>query len=85
MLIIHKIDDFLFTIFPELKGGGNEMIINTLKNYYTYGPYQPIVTIENDWVKIEIDTPKILSQETDYKKTTNLPQYHWYQLRWHGI
>jgi Flp pilus assembly protein TadD len=72
MQIIHKIDDFLFTIFPELMGGGNELIINTLKQYYTYGPYQPKVSIENDWVKIEIDTPTILSQESDYKKTIAL-------------
>jgi tetratricopeptide (TPR) repeat protein len=72
MQIIHKIDDFLFTIFPELMGGGNELIINTLKDYYTYGPYKPKVTIENDWVKIELDTPTILSQEADYKKTIAL-------------
>ena len=72
MQIIHKIDDFLFTIFPELMGGGNELIINTLKVYYAYGPYQPKVTIENDWVKIELDIPSILSQEADYKKTIAL-------------
>ncbi|MBK9329758.1 MAG: tetratricopeptide repeat protein [Sphingobacteriales bacterium] len=72
MQIIHKIDDFLFTIFPEFIGGGNDLIINTLKSYYTYGPYQPKVVIENNWVKIEIDTPTILSQENDYKKIVAL-------------
>jgi tetratricopeptide (TPR) repeat protein len=72
MQIIHKIDDFLFTLFPKLMGGGNALIINELINYYTYGPYQPKVTVENDWVKIEIDTPTILSQEADYKKTVAL-------------
>ncbi len=72
MQIIHKIDDFLFTIFPELKGGGNAFIINALEKYYTYGPYKPKVNIENGWVKIEIDTPTIISQEADYKKTVSL-------------
>jgi tetratricopeptide (TPR) repeat protein len=72
MQIIHKIDDFLFTIFPELMGGGNDLIISTLENYYTYGPYKPKVNIDNGWVKIEIDTPTIISQEADYKKTVAL-------------
>ena len=72
MKIIHKIDEFLFTIFPELKGLDHQLITSVLKKFYTYGPFQPIVTIENDLVKIEIDTPTIFSQETDYKKTISL-------------
>ncbi len=73
MQIIHKIDDFLFTIFPKIKmGGGNLFIINELEKYYTYGPYKPKVTIENEWVTIQIDTPTILSQEADYRKTVSL-------------
>lgn len=72
MQIIHKIDDFLFTIFPELLGGDKSLIISTLEKYYTYGPYKPKVNIDNGWVKIEIDTPAIISQEADYKKTVAL-------------
>ncbi len=74
MQIVHKIDDFLFTIFPELLAGKNDnaLIIHTLEKYYTYGPYKPKVSIENDWVKIEIDTTSIISQEADYKKAVAL-------------
>lgn len=72
MQIIHKIDDFLFTIFPEIRGGGNELIISLLEKYYTYGPYKPKVTIDKDWATIEIDSPTITSQEADYKKTVSL-------------
>ncbi len=72
MQIIHKKDDFLFTIFPELKGGNNNLIIATLGKYYTYGPYKPSISIDKEWVIIEIDTPTILSQETDYRKTVAL-------------
>ncbi|MEK6558727.1 MAG: tetratricopeptide repeat protein [Planctomycetota bacterium] len=72
MQIAHKIDDFLFTIFPDLVGGGNDQIISKLEKYYTYGPYKPKVSINNGWVTIEIDTPTILSQETDYRKTVAL-------------
>ena len=73
MQIIHKIDEFLFTIFPKLKmGGGNLLIISELENYYTYGPFKPKVTVENEWVTIQIDTPTIISQDADYRKTVSL-------------
>lgn len=72
MQIIHKIDDFLFTIFPGLTGGGNDLIINTLADYYTYGPYKPNVSIENGLIKIEIDTPTIIAQEKDYRSVIAL-------------
>ena len=72
MEIIHKIDEFLFTIFPELRGGGNKLIISVLQEYYTYGPFKPIISIDNDWITIEIDTQSITSQDADYKKTITL-------------
>jgi Tfp pilus assembly protein PilF len=69
MQIIHKIDEFLFTIFPKLRGGGNDLIISALEKYYTYGPFKPTVIIDQDYVKIIIDTPLIVEQDSDYKKT----------------
>ena len=53
-------------------GGGNDLIISVLESYYTYGPFKPKVSISNDWVTIEINTPAILSQEADYRKTVAL-------------
>jgi len=72
MQIIHKIDNFLFTIFPQIKKGDNNSLIKALEEYYTYGPFKPKVTIAEGWVNIEIDTPSIISQEADYKKTVSL-------------
>lgn len=72
MQIIHKIDDFLFTLFPELMGGGNELIISVLKKYYTYGVFSPKVRIEEDWAIIDIDTQTIFDQEADYQKSVAL-------------
>lgn len=73
MNIFHKLDDFLFTIFPELKnGGGNSLIVNKLEEYYSFGPFKPKVKIDDGWVNIEIDTPTILNQEADYRKTVAL-------------
>lgn len=72
MQIIHKVDDFLFTLFPTIKIGDNESLVNKIQEYYTYGPYKPKVTMDEDWVTIEIDTPTIFSHETDYKKAISL-------------
>lgn len=72
MQILHKIDDFLYTIFPSLKKGDQQSLKDAIHEYYTYGPYKPKVSIEDDWVTIEIDTPTIISQEADYKKVVSL-------------
>ncbi len=72
MQITHKIDDFLFTIFPNIKKGDEQSLINAIQEFYTYGPYKPKVSIEDNWVKINIDTPTIVSQDGDYKKVIAL-------------
>lgn len=70
--IIHKYDDFLFTLFPELRGKQDQEVIIALEKYYTYSVFKPKVLIENGWIKIDIDTPAIISQESDYRKTVAL-------------
>jgi tetratricopeptide (TPR) repeat protein len=72
MQIIHKIDDFLFTIFPNIKKGDEQSLINAIQEFYTYGPYKPKVSIEDNWIKIDIDTPTIVSQDADYNKVIAL-------------
>jgi tetratricopeptide (TPR) repeat protein len=79
MLISHKIDNFLFTIFPELTGGGNDLIIKTLEQFYEYGPFKPKVTIKGEWVNIEININVITSQQDDYRKTVALCEQGKYQ------
>ncbi|CAM3009187.1 tetratricopeptide repeat protein [Flavobacterium frigoris] len=66
MRIIHKIDDFLHTIFPNIKDENN--IINILESFYSYGSHKPKVKIENGFVIVDIDITKIASQENDFKK-----------------
>jgi tetratricopeptide (TPR) repeat protein len=68
MQIIHKIDNFLYTIFPYVVQGDKQSLLNTIQDYYTYGPYKPKVTIDKDFISIEIDTPTILAQDIDYQK-----------------
>ncbi|MEW6110244.1 MAG: tetratricopeptide repeat protein [Nitrospirota bacterium] len=75
MIIIHKIDDFLFNLFPSIKiedkeGRKEEEHLNRLKEeltkFYTFGPYKPEVEVDKDFVKIEIDTSTISSQKSDF-------------------
>ena len=72
MKIIFQKEDFLFTIFPELNNSVDEKIISALQEYYTYNTIIPNVRIEDSLVIIDIDTPKIISQETDYRKVVSL-------------
>lgn len=72
MQIVHKIDEFLFTIFPGLKEISNAQIVEELEKYYSYGPYKPVITIANDAVTIHIDTQAIISQQADYRKVVSL-------------
>jgi len=72
MQIIYVKGDFLNTIFPELTNSENAEIISVLVRYYTFGPFKPKVIIENDLVTINIDTPKILSQDSEYRKVVSL-------------
>ena len=66
MQIIHKVDDFLHTIFPNIKDENH--IISVLEDFYSYGPYKPKVRIENGFVIVDIDINNISNQEIDFRK-----------------
>jgi Flp pilus assembly protein TadD len=72
MQITHKINDFFFTLFPNLISDNKEVIIAAMKKQYTYGPFVPTVTLQEDLVKIDVDTETILTQDADYNKTVAL-------------
>jgi tetratricopeptide (TPR) repeat protein len=73
MQIIHKIDDFFFTLFPELMGVvSDELVIKQLTTYYTFDSVIPKVSIKDKFVIVEIDINLIIYQETDYKKVISL-------------
>jgi Flp pilus assembly protein TadD len=72
MKIIHPLDDFFNTLFPNIGGGSNDLIISKLESYYSYGPFKPSVTIQENQVIVDIDTPAIIEQEADYRKTVAL-------------
>lgn len=66
MRIIHRIDDFLHIIFPNIQD--ESQMIKVLENYYSYGSHKPKVKIENGFVIVDVDIISITSQEIDFKK-----------------
>ena len=68
MIIIHKLNDFLFNLFPKTRDRGSSLdaLREELTDFYTFGPYRPEVEIEGDFVKIEIDTSAISSQKAEF-------------------
>jgi tetratricopeptide (TPR) repeat protein len=74
MQILHKVDDFLYELFPKAKQSGNnlEVLKEEVSRYYAFGPYKPTISVKDGWLKITIDTSIILSQEYDFKKVVSL-------------
>lgn len=72
MQIIHKINDFFFTLFPDLTPDNKDVIADAIKKQYSYGPFIPTVTLQEDLVIIDVDTETIITQDADYNKTIAL-------------
>jgi tetratricopeptide (TPR) repeat protein len=74
MIIIHPIDDFLFSLFPKAKEFENnlESLKDFLKEFYSFGPFKPEVLIQDNYIKINIDTNMIQDQEKDFRKVVSL-------------
>lgn len=74
MQIIFKYDDFLFSLFPEAKqlGCDKGVLLKEIKKYYTIGPFEPSVKLEDEIVIVEIKEPEIKKHEKDYKKVVEL-------------
>lgn len=74
MQIIHKIDDFLFILFPGIWDKDNEELVKKIEEFYTYSVFKPKVSIKDGLIIVDIDTPAIISQESDYRKVVSLSE-----------
>lgn len=72
MHIAHRIDEFLYELFPDVKPGDNEALKQAVVVFYTYESVKPLVKISDDWVEIEIDTPFISSIRSKFKSVVSL-------------
>ncbi|RZJ93906.1 MAG: tetratricopeptide repeat protein [Hymenobacter sp.] len=74
MTIVHKVNDFLYSLFPETELFGKDpaRLTDYLTDFYTFGPYRPKVTIDGDVVTVQVDTKAINSQQGEYNKILQL-------------
>ncbi|MFA5857586.1 MAG: tetratricopeptide repeat protein [Elusimicrobiota bacterium] len=77
MIIIHKLDNFLFELFPKTKvmdGSNIDKLRKELISYYTFGPYKPKVEIDEikNIVSISIDINLIATQKKDFDTVISL-------------
>jgi tetratricopeptide (TPR) repeat protein len=70
MRVIHKIDDFLKTIFPNIND--DNQIVSVLEEFYSYNQFKPKVEIRDGFVIIDIDITSIANQESDFNKVISL-------------
>jgi hypothetical protein len=68
MTIVHPITPCLFNLFKTSAGGGLDQLKKESRDYYSFGPNQPAVSIGEDIVTIEIDVPSILHQKRLFDK-----------------
>lgn len=72
MEIIHQLDKLFYSLFPNIKPNDSKSIQQELSRYYSTPFFQPEVTIENNEVKIHINTNQLESLAKDYKKAIAL-------------
>ncbi len=57
MQIVHTINHFSYTIFPDLQGKSNEDWVGAFEVCYSYQPYKPKISVLNDMVAIDANVP----------------------------
>ncbi|MCG6146502.1 tetratricopeptide repeat protein [Leptospira bandrabouensis] len=72
MELIHRLDDFFYSIFPNINKGNEKSIIQVLSDFYRVGVYEPEIIVSNGFVTVKINIESIETLEKDYKKIVTL-------------
>jgi len=71
MTIIHPLDSLLYDLFPQAKGD-EQKLIEAAKRFYAFGPFEPIVSITDSMLIVEVNTSRIEQQKNRYDKVLSL-------------
>ena len=71
MTIIHPLDSLLYNLFPEAKGDVGKLI-EAAKRFYSFGPFEPQVSITDNMLIVEVNTARIDQQKSRYDKVLSL-------------
>ncbi|TGK45914.1 tetratricopeptide repeat protein [Leptospira bouyouniensis] len=72
MELIHRLDDFFYSIFPNIEKGNEKSILQVLIEFYRVGVYEPEIIVSNDFVTVKINIQSIETLEKEYKKIVSL-------------
>ncbi len=71
MTIIHPLDSLLYNLFPEAKGDVGKLI-EAAKRFYSFGPFEPQVSVKDGMLIVEVNTARIDQQKSRYDKVLSL-------------
>lgn len=72
MEIIHLLDDFFYSLFPEIQKGDSGSLKEALLHFYRVGIYEPTVTVDDTLVRVVIDLDVMGPMNQDYKRIISL-------------
>ena len=73
MTIIHKIDDFLYELFPGTKTD-NAKLTDAIRRFYTIGPFEPQVDRKGNEFHITVDVDRIEADKEKYASLVSLAE-----------
>lgn len=71
MTIIHQLNDFIYTLFPDVEKNQGSLKAE-LEKFYSVGSVKPNIKFEDNFVEITIDNVKIEVENKKYKKLISL-------------
>lgn len=54
MEIIHPIDDFLYSLFPDVENGNLDELVKTIKAFYSQTEAAVSVTVSDDYIAVKL-------------------------------
>lgn len=73
MQVVLPIDDFLFELFPAYRDSSDvEALKQEVSRYYTYGSYQPSVSLQDGLIIIDIDSLLITAKSEAFRNIVSL-------------
>lgn len=66
MQIVHRVEDFLYELFPAVKDNCEHLSIlpEEVARYCTYRPYNYILATENGWLSIHIQLRRAVAENS---------------------
>jgi tetratricopeptide (TPR) repeat protein len=72
MKIIHPIDDFLYSLFPNVKKGDMDELVKAIKAFYSQVEIEASVTVSDGFITVTLDEVPADIEKKDFRKAVEL-------------